>query len=72
MITIEQAQAVTVKVWKMYEYPLVNAVGLTWDANKEYAVSVNFVGEKPEMDLPESIDGVNLVYRFNCGEIRAL
>lgn len=73
MITIEQAQAVKAKVLKMYEYPLVNTVGITWDANKEYAVSINFVGEKPaDIDLPESIDGVNFVYRFNCGEIRAL
>jgi hypothetical protein len=70
MITLEQAKAVKAKVLKMYEYPLVNGVGITWDENKEYAVSVNFVKEKPDIDLPESIDGVKLVYRFNSGEIR--
>ena len=71
MISKEQAEAVKKQAWNMFPYPLVNAVGLI-KVDDELAVSVNFVNDKPDIDLPESIDGIKIVYRFNCGEIKTL
>ena len=69
MITKDQALEAKKKfVKEHWKYPPINAVGITWDENKNYAVRVNCVDHIPD-GLPQEIDGVKVMYQI-VGEIR--
>lgn len=73
MVTIEEARRVRDLVSQMpqFQKPVVNVIGIT-KKNGELAVVVNFVTDPPNgVKLPEQIDGVEIVYRFNTGKIIA-
>lgn len=76
-VTFEKAKQVADELALLpeFQYPAVNGIGITkvpLHEDGEYAVLVLFVGEKPSVDLPESVSDVKIVYNFNCGEVVAL
>lgn len=77
VVTFERASEVAAQVYGMpqFKYPVTNGIGVTnfpLHEDGEYAVSVHFVGDKPDWELPDRIGGVKVVYHFNLGEIVAL
>lgn len=70
-VSLEQARTAKAVAKKdpRFQYPIVNAIGITRTSEDKHAVCIDFIGDKPEEVLPQYIEGVEIVYRFNVGEI---
>lgn len=73
MIRLEQAKEAKKKAMTMPEFAgsSVNGIGIA-RIGENFAVAVSFVGGKPSEELPDRINGVEVVYRYNVGKRVAL